>query len=136
MDKRCLTCSEYRNCRDSFASWVFFIIGLVSTVAMRVVTVLMHLDPLYGKLAWYTGLVGFFLFFVYKFRVSQARSRLITERNLIQKIENAEALTDQDYGTISALLCGINSRKERINYFFIFGLSAVTLILALYMDLF
>jgi len=111
-------------------------IGLVATVAMRVVTVLMHLDPLYGKLAWYTGLIGFFLFFVYKFRVSQARSRVILRSNLIQKINESRNLTEEDYSTIAALLCGIDSKKERTNYFFIFGLSAITLVIALYIDLF
>ncbi|MBN1871019.1 MAG: hypothetical protein JW800_00440, partial [Candidatus Omnitrophica bacterium] len=107
--KKCLNCSERRNCGDSFTSWIFFIVGLISTVAMRVVTVLMHLDPLYGKMAWYVGLLGFFLFFVYKFRVSQARSRLIMQRDLIRKINSKEALSNRDYGIISALLCGINS---------------------------
>ncbi len=134
MQKRCITCSEYKNCRDSFASWVFFIIGLIATVAIRVVTVLIHLDPIYAKVAWYVGVAGFFVFFIYKFKVSQARTRSISQRNLVDKINREEQLSQEDFGLIGVILCGLSSRKERINYIFIFALSAVALILAIYMD--
>ncbi|NQS99967.1 MAG: hypothetical protein HQ595_02690 [Candidatus Omnitrophica bacterium] len=132
--KKCLNCSEYRNCQDSLASWTFFIVGLIATVAIRVVTVLIHLNPIYAKIAWYIGVGGFFLFFVYKFRVSQARVKGITRRNLMNKINQRENLEDEDYSLIGSILCSLNSRKERINYIFIFGLSAVALILAVYID--
>ncbi|UCC95214.1 MAG: hypothetical protein JSW40_00260 [Candidatus Omnitrophota bacterium] len=135
-DKRCIGCSEYKNCKDSFTSWIFFIIGIIATVAIRVVTVLIHMDPLAAKVAWYIGVGGFFIFFIYKFRVSQARVKIIVEKNLVDKINHKEQFTGDDYNFIGQLLCSISSRKERINYFFIFGLSALALLLALYMDFF
>ena len=133
-DIKCIGCSERKRCQDSFSSWLFFIIGLIATVAMRVVTVLMHLEPIYGKIAWYIGLTGFFLFFVYKYKVSQSRSRLIKESRLVEKISKKENMTERDYDLIGTILCALSSKKERINYFFIFGLSALALILALYFD--
>ena len=133
---KCINCSEYKNCKDSFASWTFFIIGLIATVAIRVVTVLIHMNPIYAKIAWYIGVGGFFIFFVYKFRVSQARSKMIDEKSLVDKINYQKRLTEEDYKVIGSILCGISSKKERINYFFIFGLSAVALFLAIYMDFF
>ena len=132
--KKCLTCVEYKRCRDSYASWIFFVIGLVATIAIRAVTVLIHLDPVYGKVAWYIGVGGFLLFFVYKFRVSQARSRAVAQANLIDKINAQKQLTQEDYSLISAMLCALSSKKERINYLFIFALSAIALVLAVYMD--
>ena len=134
-DKKCIDCSEYRNCKDSFVSWIFFIIGLIATVAIRVVTVLIGLNPVYGKIAWYIGVAGFFVFFVYKFRVNQTRSKLISQQDLVDKINQKKQLTNEDYSLISSILCGLSSKKERINYFFIFVLSAVALILAVYIDL-
>ena len=131
---KCISCSEYRNCRDSFISWIFFIIGLVATVAIRVVMLLIHINPIYAKIAWYIGVGGFFLFFVYKFKVSQLRSRTIIENNLVDKINRQEQLTKDDYNLVGAILCGLSSRKERINYIFIFALSAIAIILAIYMD--
>ena len=133
---KCINCPEKKRCRDSFASWIFFLVGLIATVAMRVVTVLIHVEPLYGKIAWYIGVGGFFLFFVYKFRINQTRTELIDKHALMKKISQKKPLEDEDYDLISALLCSLTSKKEKVNYLFIFGLSAVAIILALYFDFF
>lgn len=132
--KTCVGCSEYSNCKDSFSSWIFFIIGLIATVAIRAVTVLIHVNPIYGKIAWYVGVGGFFMFFVYKFRVSQARSQLITKQKLTEKISRNAELSRDDYKLVGAILCGLSSRKEMINYIFIFGLSFLAIVLAAYID--
>ena len=130
----CLNCSEYRNCRDSFASWIFFIVGIIATIAVRAVTVLTHWDAIYAKLSWYLGIIGFFSFFVYKYKVGQARAKSITQRNLVHKIKNEKKLSRDDYALIGAILCALSSKKERINYLLIFIFSALALGLAVYMD--
>jgi len=134
MRQRCSECVEYRRCRESFTSWIFFIIGLLATIAIRVVIVLTHVNPLYGKAAWYIGITGFFAFFVYKFRVNKARAKIIETRGLIKKIDGKNKLSDEDYNVLGAILCGLSSRKEALNYLFIFGLTAVALLAALYFD--
>lgn len=133
-DEKCINCIEHKRCRDSHVSWLFFIIGLIATVALRVVAVLIDMNPIYGKVAWYVGVSGFFVFFVYKFKVNKARSKIISQKNLVNKIAQQKQLTEEDYGLIGAILCSLSSNKERINYFFIFGLSAIALLLAIYMD--
>lgn len=133
-NKKCIGCREYNNCRDSLASWVFFLIGIIATVAVRLVTILTHTNPLYAKIAWYIGIGGFFIFFVYKFKVSQARSRNINQQNLLDKLNQQNRLSQDDYSLIGAILCSLSSKKERINYLFIFALSAVAILLAVYMD--
>jgi len=132
--KKCINCDQYKNCKDSSVSWFFFIIGIIATIAIRVVTVLMHLDPVYGKVAWYIGVGGFFVFFIYKFKVSQSRAGLIIQKGLMDKIANQKQLAKDDYDSIEGLLCSLVSRKERINYFFIVILSALALLFAIYMD--
>lgn len=134
-NNKCLNCREYKNCKDSFTSWVFFIIGIIATIAVRVVTVLIDYNPLYAKIAWYIGILGFFTFFVYKFRVGQKRSKVINELGLTDKINKKEGLQESDYKVIGSILCSLSSKKERINYIFIFVLSAVALIVALLTDL-
>ena len=133
-NRKCLSCNEYKNCKDSFSSWIFFIVGLIATIAIRVVTVLIHVDPIYAKTAWYIGVSGFFIFFVYKFKINQARARSIFQQNLVEKISKKQKLTDEDYNFVGAIFCSLSSKKERINYFFIFTLSAIALLLAIYMD--
>lgn len=133
-NKNCIKCGQYKNCKDTSSSWVFVIIGMIATIAVRVVTILMNVNPFYGKIAWYIGVIGFFIFFIYKFKVSQSRAQLIVKKNLIRKINNNQQLTKDDYTNVGELLCSLVSRKERLNYFFIFALSALALIFAIYMD--
>ena len=133
-DKTCLNCSQRKSCGDSFASWIFFIIGLIATVAIRVVTVLMDIKPVYGRIAWYIGVGGFLLFFIYKFNTNRTLSRIIEKENLIEKARDKEPLSREEYNLIAEILCNLKSEKERINYFFIFAVSAIALLLAIYFD--
>ncbi len=107
---------------------------IIATIAIRMMTVLINVNPTYGKIAWYVGVSGFFVFFIYKFRVNQARSKLINKKNLVDKIEKQEHLTNEDYSFIGEILCALSSKKEAINYIFIFGLSALAIIVAIYID--
>jgi hypothetical protein len=134
MEMECVNCAERQRCSDSLASWVFFIIGLIATIAIRVVAVLMSVNQIYAKIAWYVGIGGFLIFFVYKYRISQARSKLISEKRLVEKLSEKRELSPEDYNLINILLCSLRSNKEKINFFFIFALSAVALIIALYID--
>ena len=130
----CVNCGELKRCRESWASWVFFIIGMISTIAVRVVTVLVHLNPIYGEIAWYVGVFGFFIFFVYKFKVDRARYRLIVQRQLMDKIASDEKIVQEDRELIGSILCALSSSKDRINYFLIFFSSALAILVAIYFD--
>ena len=135
-DKKCINCGQYKNCKNTRASWFFFVVGVIATVSIRTVTVLMDFNPIYGKFTWYTGVSGFLIFFIYKFKVSQSRAKLIITKGLIDKIANQKQLAKDDYNDVGELLCGLVSKKERVNYFFIFILSALALLFAIYMDFF
>ena len=132
--KTCINCSELKRCRESRASWIFFIIGMVSTISVRVVTVLAHLNPIYGEIAWYIGVFGFLIFFMYKFRVDRARYRLIVKSNLMEKVTFSQTIAPEDRELISSILCALSSNKDRINYLIIFVSSALALLVAGYID--
>ncbi|OGC22197.1 hypothetical protein A2291_01220 [candidate division WOR-1 bacterium RIFOXYB2_FULL_42_35] len=133
-ENKCLNCGQKKNCQDSFTAWVFFVIGLVATLAIRLVTVLININPLYGKVAWYIGVVGFLIFFINKFNVNSALAKIIDQKDLINKAKTKQPLSDEEYGLISTILCNSRSEKERINYFFIFAVSALAFVLAIYFD--
>ncbi|MBU1078140.1 MAG: hypothetical protein KKH98_12660 [Spirochaetes bacterium] len=135
-ERSCKTCSLYSKCEDSFASWIYFFIGIVAAIAIRLVTFLIDLGVFYAKASWYIGVAGFIIFFVYKFRILQERSKQISKQNIVEKIDRKWSLTNEDYLLIKTILCSLSSKKERINYFFIFGLSAVALVIAIYFDFF
>lgn len=131
---RCLNCKANKICRDENVSWVFIIIGFVSTVAIRIVTVLMDIDPAAGKAAWYIGITGFSIFFMYKYKVFKDREKLIDKMKLLEKVNDRAALKEDDYEVLSIILCEIRSNKERINFLFIFIVSALALLVAVYFD--
>jgi len=135
-NNECLNCREHKRCKDSFASWIFFIIGLVATIAIRAVTLLIHANPIYAKIAWYVGVGGFFLFFMYRFKVHHARSKLVERQGLVHKIRNNKSLTESDYDVMASILCALRSKKEMVNYIVIFVLSGIAIALAVYMDFF
>jgi hypothetical protein len=107
---------------------------MIATIALRVVTVLMHIRPVYGEIAWYVGVAGFFIFFVYKFRIDRARYKLIVKKGLMQKISQGGQISEDDRRLIGSILCALSSNKDRINYFLIFASSAIALLVALYFD--
>lgn len=133
-NKKCFNCAQRKNCDDSLASWIFFIIGLIATVAIRIVTVLINIHPLYGKVSWYIGIGGFLLFFIYKFNVNRSLAAIIDQEGLIDKANGLKQFSKEEYNLIANILCNLKSEKERINYFFIFAVSAVALLLAIYFD--
>ncbi len=132
--KKCLNCQEYKRCKESRVSLLFFIIGLIATIAIRVVTVLIHLNPLYGQIAWYIGVAGFLVFFIYKYKIDSSRVKVIRENQLLAKISRNEDLKREDKQVLSAILCALNSNKDRINYFVIFSSSAIALLAGVYFD--
>lgn len=134
MENKCLNCAANKRCKDSYASWIFFVIGLIATIAIRLVTVLTHTSPFFGKVAWYIGVGGFLLFFIYKFKVSHSTSKLIAKNDLIHKVSNQGQLSKDESELIGSILCSLSSKKEKINYFFIFAISAIALVLAVYFD--
>ncbi len=134
--KKCIGCGEEKRCRDSRISWVFFAIGLLATFSLRVVTILIYVGEVYARIAWYVGVGGFFLFFLYKFRINNERSELIRRKALVAKLRGRKSLNDDEYMLLGAILCAVVSKKERIIYFFIFFLSAVAILFALYLDFF
>lgn len=134
-NNKCVNCVEHNRCRESSVSIVFFFIGMIAIVSIRLVTILEHVDPLYGKLSWYIGVCGFIIYFAYKFNIDRKRSRLVKERRLQYKISHSESIENEDRELIGSLLCALSSNKDRINYFVIFLSSVIVLIIALYLDL-
>ncbi len=133
-DRKCENCINRSQCKGGFSSWLFFIIGIISAIAIRITVFLLHLNPVYSKISWYVGVGGFFVFFVYKFKILQETADMIKRRHILEKLETQKQLNSDDYNLIQRVLCSLTSKKERINYLFIFGLSAIALSVAVYLD--
>jgi hypothetical protein len=134
MQKKCKACVNRQHCHEDITSWIYFIIGLISIVAIRVVVFFDATQPLYGKIAWYIGVVGFLLFFLYQYKVAKQKTRLINDHDLLAKMNDPRSLSTGDYERIRVLLCSLTSFKDKVNFAFIFIVSALSLVWAVYVD--
>lgn len=130
----CESCGVRNVCRESNLSWLFFFIGILATVALRIIGPLNSISPIYAKISWYVGVLGFLLFFIYKYQVLRRRYMLIRESGLKDKLSSSSALSDMDYHILAEIICSQDNWKERTNFLVIFVLSGVALFISLFFD--
>lgn len=132
--KKCVKCDSLKDCQDNPSSWFFLFTGLIATIAVRIVNIAMDFSPFWAKVAWYIGITGFLIYFLYKYRQHRASRRFLVNSGLIQKLRKGSALSIDDAEFLSSILCALRSRKDSANYFFIFFTSAIALLLGIYQD--
>lgn len=115
---------------------LFFVIGLMSAVAFRVLIVFQHVNPEYFRLVWYFGIIGYTFFFLYRYIISEKRKRAIEAYGLISKMNKGESLNDEDRAVVIYCLSSIMNSKENYNYLIIFILSAAAVLLDLFLTFF
>lgn len=106
--------------------------GLAASIAFRTLVVIEHIDPGWVRPVWYFAVMGNFLFFFYRFRITGKRKNVVREHELIEKLGNEETLTDEDRAALTYLLSSIRKSPENINYIIIsiFSLLAIATDLA------
>jgi len=130
----CYDCFKLRTCKESTASWVLFFIALIAVISLRAVNLVLDVNPFFAKTLWYIGVIGFFIFFVYKFRYDQVLQRELDKTGLKDKLLYKKGLTEHDREVLGTIVCKLSSKKDKINYFFIFASSALALAIAIYVD--
>ncbi len=133
---KCKNCSLSKECHDDFLSWFFLFIGILATIALRVVNLISGYGVFWVKFSWYIGVGGFLAFFLYKFKVDRSFQKKLMLSGIINRIVNNEKLENRDYDFLKNTICKLRSKKDSINYFVIFFSSAVSLVLAIYQDFF
>ncbi|MFC1623969.1 hypothetical protein ACFL28_01430 [Candidatus Omnitrophota bacterium] len=132
----CHDCFKLKSCKEPVASWVFFFIALIAVVAIRAVNIVLNFNPTLAKILWYVGVVGFFIFFIYKFRYDQILHKELNKTGLKDKLLYKRELSGHDYEVLGTILCKLSSKKDKINYLFIFIFSGLALVLAIFVDFF
>ncbi len=130
----CHDCFKLKTCKESAVSWVLFFIALIAVISLRAVNLVLDANPFFAKALWYTGVVGFFIFFVYKFRYDQILHRELEKTGLRDKLLYKKDLSEHDHEVLGTIVCKLSSKKDKINYFFIFASSLLALAIAIYVD--
>ncbi len=112
----------------------FFWTGIVATFCYRIIVVLNDYSPTLAKASWYIGTVGFILYFLHRYEISEKRAKLIRDLNLSEKIQKLEGLPADDREALDYILNTLKSTKEKWNYIFIFVISALALLLGFFLD--
>ena len=113
-----------------------FAIGIIATIAYRIIIVLNYYSPFWVKIAWYIGTIGFVWYFIHRYNVENRRDHLIERMDLAKKIENKEELNDEERQATVYILKGLKTSLAKWNYIAIFLFSAIALVYALYLDFF
>lgn len=112
----------------------FFWTGIVATFCYRVIVILNDYSPALAKASWYIGTIGFILYFLHRYEISEKRAKLIRELQLSDKIQKLEGLQEDDRQALEYILNTLKSTKEKWNYIFIFVISALALLLGVFLD--
>ena len=108
---------------------LFFVIGLVSALSFRSLMALKELQPEMFRYVWYVGLIGYILFFSFRYFISCKRKKAITDYNLLPKLQKGESLSEDERQVVTYLLSSLQKSRENINYLFIFATSAIAILL-------
>ena len=111
----------------------FFWTGIIATFAYRIIIVLNFFDPLWVKIAWYIGTVGFIVYFYHEFQAERRETRLAKENNLLELVDQVEGEGERKEA-LKNLVKSATASKSHLNAAFIFGLSVLALITGIILD--
>ncbi|PIT94044.1 hypothetical protein COU00_01105 [Candidatus Falkowbacteria bacterium CG10_big_fil_rev_8_21_14_0_10_43_11] len=111
-----------------------FWVGIIATIAYRVIVVLNYYSAFWVQVAWYIGTIGFVWYFAHRYRVENNREKLIKAKRLTSKIYNDKRLNDGDRNALVYVLKSLQSSKAKWNYIAIFVFSALALLYGVYID--
>ena len=109
----------------------FFAIGLLSALSFRALMAIKDMQPHMFRPVWYLGIIGYILFFGFRYSITLKRKKAISEFNLIAKLENGDELTSDDRQVVTYILSSLQKSRENLNYLFIFTTSAIAIFLDL-----
>lgn len=109
----------------------FFLLGLLSSVAFRAIILLQKYEPAWVRPVWYFGVLGYMLFFMYRYYISQRRKHAIAHSNIIEKIRTGATLNHDEREAALYLLKSVRASQEDWNYLAIFVLSIAAIALDL-----
>ncbi len=114
---------------------LYFWIGLAATVAYRLIIVFSFYSPIWVKISWYVGTVGFILYFWHRFKIQKKRADLIEDHDLINAVNATKYKNDEQKQAMNYIVKTTLTSKARWNSLIIFVLTIVALVVGVVMDL-
>lgn len=113
----------------------FFWSGIVATFAYRAIIVLNFYSPLWVKIAWYIGTIGFITYFWHRFDIQKKRAKLVDEYQLVEAVEKNSYSSGEQKQALRYIVETTKTSKARWNSAFIFLLSVAALAIGIVLDI-
>ena len=114
--------------------WFFFWVGLIATIAYRIVIILNLYSPFAVKVSWYIGTIGFIFYFGHRYDIAKKRSDLVKDYDLVKTVDKIKDLDPQKKMALNYLIQTSLTSKSRYNSAMIFILSVLALLIGIYLD--
>lgn len=121
--------------QPSSLRWFFFVVGIIATLAYRIIIVLNLYDPLWVKVSWYIGTIGFILYFGYLYNLQSKRADLVTQYNLLEVVKKMKGIKVKQKEALKFIVKSNVTSKAKWNSAVIFILSSLALIVGIILDL-
>jgi len=115
--------------------YLFFALGIISATAFRAIIFFQRFEPQWVRPVWYVGVLGYMVFFLYRYYISEKRKKAVEDFQLIEKVKANACLTDEDREVVIYLLLSIKRSPENINYFVIFIFSVIAVAIDIFFSL-
>lgn len=112
----------------------YFWAGIIATIAYRIIIVMTDVSDFWIKLSWYVGTIGFILYFMHRYDISEKRKKIIKRYNLENKVKQASNLSAEDKSAMEYIFHSLGVSTEKIMYIIIFVSSALALLAGIYLD--
>jgi len=120
--------------RSGHYSVLFFMLGLIGALGFRIVLLLNKIDALLASVTWYTAVIAYIFFYLYRLHIENKRIEIVRNYKLIEKVERGE-LSKSDRERLKTLLDSIMVSKQKANLQFLVAISVITLALQIAADI-
>jgi len=112
----------------------FFWSGIIATLAYRIIIFLNFYNPIWVKVAWYIGTVGFALYFWHRSGIQKKKKELVEKYGLEKLVATLPDDEGQQKEALEYLVRTTRTSKSRYNSLFIFWLSVLALLVGVVFD--
>lgn len=113
---------------------LYFWVGILATISYRIIIVFTDQQIFWIRLFWYIGTIGFVIYFIHRYQISEKRTQIIADHNLVEKVARLNEINGEDKEALRYIIKSLEISSEKINYIVIFVTSALALLAGIYLD--
>ena len=106
----------------------FFFTGIIATISYRIIIIFSGYSEFWVNLCWYIGTIGFVIYFLHRYNISENRADMIEEQELSKKVDQTN-LSTEDKVAMKYVFKSLEVSSERWIY-----ITILDLLIVIYLD--